>query len=284
MSKNSSSISFTAYYTGEVWRQQGLSSPIFSTPTGQLLYQLGRPAEALAQRLAGTSIGTTLLQRHQIIDAVVKQAIEQHGVSQIVEIACGLSPRGVRLRQCYPHLHYIEADLPDMAAHKRRLLQHNGLLSVAHQVVDLDILQLDGPLSVSHIFAERLDPQRPTLVITEGLVNYFELAVITGFWQRLAQALSLFPKAAYVTDLYPNLSWHPIVKLSHVFKRGLALATRSTVSLHFDDHDAIERGLMDCGFESVKVHIPEAYYDVLPIPSSRVASLVRVVECWMPSK
>lgn len=281
MSKDSSSISFTAYYTGEVWRQQGLSSPIFTNPTGQVLYQLGRPAEAMARLLAGTSIGITLLQRHQIIDAVVKQAIEQHGVSQIVEIACGFSPRGVRLREHYPHLHYIEADLPEMAARKRHLLKHHGLLSRVHQVVDLDILQPDGPLSVSQVFAKQLDPQRRTLVITEGLVNYFELAVITGFWQRLALALGPFAKAAYVTDLYPNLRWHPMVKLSRAFKHSLALATRSTVSLHFDDHDAIEMGFIDCGFESIKVHIPEAYYDVLPIPSSRVASLVRVVECWI---
>ncbi len=73
---DSSSISFTAYYTGEVWRQHGLASAAFATLQGKLLYTLGQPLEHTARFLAGASIQTTLLQRHQIIDHVVRQAIE----------------------------------------------------------------------------------------------------------------------------------------------------------------------------------------------------------------
>lgn len=281
MSKtDSSSISFTAYYTGEVWRQHGLSRPMFATNTGRVLYGLGRPIEATVTALAGASIRTTLLQRHQLIDAIVTRAIREQGVTQIVEIACGLSPRGVRLCAEFPDLQYIEADLPEMAAHKRELLSTHGMLSRRHRVVSINILDETGAHALSTVFAS-LDQHQKTLVITEGLVNYFALEVITPFWQRLATALTRFPAGAYVTDLYPNLTWHPFVRLSNAFKQGLAIATRSSVTLHFEHHQAIEQGFAACGYAQTSVHMPESYYHILPIPTSRVASLVRVVENWV---
>lgn len=277
---DSSSISFTAYYTGEVWRQHGLASAAFATPQGKLLYTLGQPFEHGARLLAGASIQTTLLQRHQIIDHVVRQAIEQHGVTQIIEIACGLSPRGTQFCQDYPDLQYIEADLPDMLQHKQDLLSKHGLLSTRHRVVAIDILAESGALSVAEVLGG-LDKRRNTLVITEGLVNYFTLAAISGFWTRVADALHVFPKGGYVTDLYPNFTWHPMVKLVNTFVHGLAFATKSSVTLHFEHQQAIMAGFAACGFKQTQVHIPEAYYQQLPIPTQRIASLVRVVENWV---
>ena len=277
---DSSSISFTAYYTGEVWRQHGLASAAFATPQGKLLYTLGQPLEHTARFLAGASIQTTLLQRHHIIDHVLRQAIEQHGVTQVIEIACGLSPRGTQFCQDYPDLHYIEADLPEMQQYKQDLLSKHELLSARHRVVAIDILAESGELSVAEVLGG-LDKRRNTLVITEGLVNYFELSVISGFWTRLASTLTDFPKGGYVTDLYPNFTWHPMVKLANFFVQGLAFATQSKVSLHFSDQQAIKAGFANCGFSQTIVHIPEAYYQQLPIPTQRIASLVRVVESWV---
>lgn len=277
---DSSSISFTAYYTGEVWRQHGLASAVFETPQGRMLYRLGQPLEHTARFLAGVSIQTTLLQRHHIIDHVVKQAIEQHGVTQIIEIACGLSPRGTQFCQDYPDLHYIEADLPDMLQHKQDLLTRHGLLNSGHRVVPIDILAKNGVLSVAEVLGS-LDKRRNTLVITEGLVNYFALEMISGFWTRLAHALQDFPKGGYITDLYPNFTWHPMVKLANFFVHGLAFATKSSVTLHFEHQQAIINGFAAFGFKQTCVHIPEAYYQQLPIPTQRIASLVRVVENWV---
>ncbi|MEC7120394.1 MAG: class I SAM-dependent methyltransferase [Pseudomonadota bacterium] len=278
---DSSSISFTAYYTGEVWRQHGLSHTAFATNTGKYLYHIGQPFEKTARLLAGASIQTTLLQRHHLIDHVLRHAIEHHGVTQVIEIACGLSPRGTQFCQDYPNLHYIEADLPEMAQHKQQLLENHQLLSERHRVVAIDILATTGSLSLDQVFAQHTDRRRNTLVITEGLVNYFELSVISGFWTRLALALKGFPKGGYTTDLYPNFTWHPMVKLVNTFVHGLAFATKSHVSLHFEHQQAIIDGFLACGFAQTQVHIPEAYYDQLPIPTQRIASLVRVVESWV---
>lgn len=277
---DTSSISFTAYYTSAVWLRHGLSFPAFATKRAQALYQLGRPIEYLSRVVIGTNNENALLQRHLLIDECLHRAIHEHGVSQIVEIACGLSPRGVRFCQQYPDLHYIEADLPAMAQHKSQLLAEAQLLNEQHRVVAMNILATDGPESLHHVFSQ-LDPTRPTLVITEGLVNYFDLATIRGFWQRLAQTLTRFPKAAYVTDLYPDFRWHPLVIGIQTFVKSLSVLTRSSVTLHFRDENAIRHAFQSFGFQRCQIHLPESYYRILPIPSQRLPSLVRVIENWL---
>jgi O-methyltransferase involved in polyketide biosynthesis len=278
-SVDSSGISFTAFYTGEVWRRHGLSVPFLSLPQGRLLYLAGRPMELLAEAFIGGSNESMLLQRHLIIDHVLERAVLESGVTQIVEIACGLSPRGTLMARRFSGsgLRYIEADLPGMAARKRRLLEAAGELSEHHQVVDLDILDQDSACSLENVFRE-LDTSRKTLVITEGLVNYFDYPTITGFWRRLAAALEQFPSGTYLTDLYPNFQWHRAAKVARAFKAVLGVATRSRVSLHFGNEEAIHRGFQDCGFATTKVHLPESYYGVLDIPVQRTPSLVRVIE------
>ena len=126
---DTSSISFTALYTGQVWVRNGLSEPFFQTRSGALLYGAMSPMEALGKRVLGGNIRTFLLQRHHLIDARLEALIEQHPDLQVVEIACGLSPRGCRFRQRFPSITYVEADLPDMADRKRRLLAALGRAS-----------------------------------------------------------------------------------------------------------------------------------------------------------
>ncbi len=164
---DTSSISFTALYTGQVWVRHGLSEPGFRTPAGALLYGAMTPFEAVGKRLMGGNIRTFLLQRHHLIDARLETLIADHPDLQIVEIACGLSPRGSRLRARHPGIDYVEADLPDMARRKQRLLARQGALGERHRVETVNILVADGDHSVAALL-RRLDPARPVAVITEG--------------------------------------------------------------------------------------------------------------------
>jgi len=277
---DSSGISFTAFYTGEVWRRHGLSVPFLASRQGQWLYLAGKPVEWAGKVLLGGNNEIMLLQRHHIIDHLLEKAIMEEGVSQVVEIACGLSPRGTRMSQRFADrdLHYVEADLPGMAARKRYLLTNAGELGPRHRVIDINILEQDTPEALERVFAKELDPSRKTLVITEGLVNYFDYPTIHGFWTRLAAVLKPFPDGIYLTDLYPNFRWHRSVRVANAFKSALAVATRSQVTLHFDTEDSIRDGFSEAGFARTAVHLPESYYDVLDIPVMRTPSLVRVIE------
>ena len=112
---SSAHISPSAHYTGYVWYRHSLADPAFVTAFGRFVHKLLWPVTWGARVGFGLDIEAFLLQRHLQIDAQLTEAIEQQGVRQVVEIACGLSPRGRRFCSRYPQLQYLEADLPAMA-------------------------------------------------------------------------------------------------------------------------------------------------------------------------
>jgi len=277
---DSSSISFTAYYTGQTWLENGMSAEFFDTREGRILMRLMRPVESLGEAFLGTSVRSTLLQRHAIEDECIERAIRDEGYTQVIELACGLSPRGYRLsqRHALAGLRYVEADLPDMARRKSVLLTGRLEPRVDHRVVVCDILQRDTPDSLENVFALTLDPTRKTLVVTEGLVNYFGLDTMSDFWRRIATLLRQFPAGRYLTDEYlrPGVGRRqPIIDGCGAALRQLS---RSNLSFHFRESDDVRRHLLQCGFDRVEMHDPDCYSGQAVFPLGWARSIVRVVE------
>lgn len=274
---DSSSISFTALYTGHVWYANEMSESFLTSPGGYALYWAMQPLEYAARKLAGMNIIETLLQRHLILDHRLEHLIRDNGVTQILEIACGLSPRGLQFTRRFPDVRYLEADLPGMVARKRDLLERHHTLSDRHDVIPCNFFEVDTPAALETILRERFNPDEPIAIVTEGLVNYFDLPTISKVWAKIALHTRDFPAAWYLTDLYPDTR-SAIAPLIHLGRKTLGTITRSKTNLHFDSDAAIENGFKSCGFSDVTVHQPEQYYDRLPIPRSRAGSYVRVVE------
>ncbi len=274
---DTSSISFTALYTGHCWAANGLSAEPFRTRLGAFYYHSLSPFEAVGKKLFGGNIRTFLLQRHHLIDHLVRNAIEQEGVTQVLEIACGLTPRGYRFTREYPQLDYLEADLPDMAERKEKLLAELPDRSDRLRVMPINAFAEEGELSVEHV-AGTLDPEKPVLVITEGLVNYFDLETISGFWKHMRSVLQRFPKAIYLTDNYPLYHDHPFYRTMTVLRRMLGSVSRSRVTFHFGSDDEATEYMQGLGYDAVRVHNPRDYYDRLPIPHSRGNPFVRIIE------
>ncbi|MGG2398718.1 class I SAM-dependent methyltransferase [Pseudomonas sp. SH1-B] len=274
---NSAHISPSAHYTGYVWYRHRLAEPAFATAFGSFVHKLLWPLSWGARAAFGLDIETLLLQRHLQIDALLTEAIELQGVRQVVEIACGLSPRGRRFCSRYPNIQYLEADLPAMAARKRLLLHGEGWLDGRHQVRAVDILAAHGNQCLGALFAG-LDRSQPVLVITEGLVNYFPLALIEGFWSRLAAELGGFPEAVYLTELYPDLHEHPRYRQLRWGVDLIGRLTRGSYSLYCRDHNEIIAGFRRCGFARVQVLDPAAEAPSLGLPSARLPGLVRVIQ------
>src|SRR4051794_818577 len=95
------SISPTAYYTSAVWARHGLSHPTLTTARGRLMYRSVQPAMAITEALGGTRLEAFLPPRHLLIDSLLDEAIERGEVSQVIEVAAGLSPRGWRFAERY---------------------------------------------------------------------------------------------------------------------------------------------------------------------------------------
>ncbi|WP_028631400.1 class I SAM-dependent methyltransferase [Metapseudomonas resinovorans] len=271
---DSAHITPSAHYTGYVWYRHHLAEEPFVTSFGRFAHGVLTPISWGARVAFGLDVERFLLQRHLLIDALLREAIEQRGVRQVVEIACGLSPRGRRFCSRYPELRYLEADLPPMAARKRLLLHEEGWLDSRHQVRPVDILAEQDANDLQALFSG-LNHDEPVLVITEGLVNYFELPVIEAFWSRLATQLRQFPSATYLTDLYPDLREHPRYRQ---LRWGIDLVgrlTRGRYYLHYRGDAAIVEGFEGCGFGRVCVHDPK---ELESAPLDAWPALVRVVE------
>lgn len=274
---HAAAVSPTAHYTGAVWARHRLAHPAFATPEGRLMLAAGAPAMRLSRALGGPTLEGLLLARHRVIDASLESAIADGRISQVIEIAAGLSPRGWRFaKQHGPRLTYLEADLPGMAARKRALLAQVGCRDHDHhRVVDIDAFAATGPASLAGI-AATLDPTRGTAVITEGLINYFPLADVTGLWARIAGTLQGFPTGLYLSDLHVGgENRHPAVQ---AFVAGLGLFVRGRIHLHFASPADARRTLLDCGFDDAALPTPAESAPQHRDCRDPAARLVRVIQ------
>lgn len=277
---DTSRISPTAHYTGTIWARHGLSHPALSAALSPTLYHLARPLMAVTSPLlGGMTLEKALLQRHLLVEAVLCEAVERRGVRQVVEIAAGMSARGLRLSERYADLGltYVEGDLPDMVARKRGALE--GLRGPRHHVLPLNALVDEGPTSLRGATADLLDPSLPTAVITEGLLLYFDRAQVEGLWGRIGSFLAGFPQGMYAFDLISAdvLTRFPAVAL---FFRLLTLVARGRVVTHYATPAEASAQLHASGFESVVLHEASAWSDRLPLPNGSRGELQRVGEVW----
>src|SRR6476661_744406 len=236
LARGPEAISPTAHYTGAVWARNGLSHPAFETLEGRVMLEGTRPLMIGSRLLGGPTLEGFLLARHRIIDHLLTEAIMAGRVSQVVELAAGMSPRGWRFSDTYGDaLTYVEADLPGMADRKRRALERAG---GTHRVVDIDAFADAGPGSLAEL-AGTLDPARGVAVITEGLLNYFDRASVTGLWRRMTTTFADFPELLYLSDLHVRSATGGV--LVSAFTGVLQTFVRGRVHLHFDDEaDAVE--------------------------------------------
>jgi O-methyltransferase involved in polyketide biosynthesis len=248
---SSGRISPTANYTGYVWARNGLSHPELATLEGRVLFESLRPWMIVSRALGGGSLESYLLARHRGIDALLQRAIEERGVTQVVEVACGLSPRGWRFSQRHgDRVTYVEADLPEMAARKRRALERMGSLSEHHRVEDVDALLDAGPGSLASL-AEGLNRGEGLAVITEGLLGYLPLETVDDIWRRFAGVLGGFAHGRYISDLHIGGMQSAQVR---AFRVLLSAFVRGRVYLHFEDAGEAKAALMAAGFRSAEVH------------------------------
>jgi O-methyltransferase involved in polyketide biosynthesis len=268
-------ISPTAHYTGYVWFAHGHSHEAFATRRGRLMYQALRAPNAAAHAVGLPTLEGMLLARHRLIDLRLAQAIEAGEISQVVEVAAGLSPRGWRFRTRYGEkITYVEADLPDMIANKRGVLAELGGESKHHRTVEIDALRDDGPNSIDAICAT-LDPARGTAIITEGLINYFDRGNVVAMWRRFGRALAKFPRGLYLSDIIMREgNQNPLVAS---FGALLGVFVRGRVHVDFANAADIEATLAAAGLSGVVLD-PRDFAFELPKLETAGAGVVRIIE------
>jgi O-methyltransferase involved in polyketide biosynthesis len=268
---SSASISPTAHYTGYVWVRNGLSHPALATVEGRALYESLRGVMAVSRALGGATLESYLVARHRAIDQLLERAIERRGVTQVIEVASGLSPRGWRFAERFrERLTYIETDLPEMAERKRRALERIGSLGSGHRVAELDALREHGPGSLAAL-ADGLDHAAGLAIVTEGLLGYLPGDAVLGLWRRFASVLAGFPSGHYLSDLH--LGGVQTVQV-RAFRLLLSAFVRGRVYLHFENADEARRALQQVGFETAEVRSAASVTGDARDPGSRLAHII----------
>ena len=247
-------ISFTAHYTGYIWYQMGISHQVFATKKGKSLAALVHPLESWAEKYVGGSMRSTLKQRHTLLDDQLKTLIEQHPQLQFLEIASGLSPRGWWFRQHYPEITYRELDLPDMAQTKQAALQQ--IEANAPEMLSVDLFTAEFKQAF-----DLFDPSLPLVVISEGLINYFDKPLLAQLIQSIAEYGQPFKELHYFTDLYPEPVKNKLANIIWSSSKLLKWMSRSAFSFHFTTPADVETFFMENGFDQVKVTQPKDYFD-----------------------
>jgi O-methyltransferase involved in polyketide biosynthesis len=279
-------ISPTAYYTGHVWCRNGLSDPALDTAEGAILFSLARPIMRVGRAMTGgVAVEEMLLQRHRIIDEILSRAIERGRVGQVLEIAGGMSGRGLRFSKRYgAHgerpdqggLVYVEGDLPGMAERKRMSLAAAGLTSQHHRVVPLDILADSGPEALDAATRGLFDSSKGIAVVTEGLLPYFDTPTTEGVWRRIARFVAPFSSNLYLSDLH--LGGNLDVAAVKVFRQMLNVFARGRTHVHFRTASEVAPALAKQGFAHTRVHRPRDWARQLALPGTEGLEMVQVLE------
>lgn len=271
---DTSRISPTAHYTAYVWVRNGLSVPELATASGRRLYHAVHAGNRVLDALGQANLESMLLARHLVIDHLLSRAIAEGRVGQVVEIAAGLSPRGLRFRRRFPGCTYVEGDLPDMVETKRSLL--SSKLDARHRITELNALVDSGPVSLDAL-AETLDRNQGTAVILEGLVNYFDQDAIEGIFRRVHHFLGHFPHGLMLSDFY--LRRDSLRNLgARSFGRALTWFARGKYHLPYEDDRELSQALARCGFRDARIHMAGDFAVQLEIPNPKRSAYVRVIE------
>jgi len=247
--RGSDAISPTAHYTGEVWMRNGLSHPELGTWEGRVFFDALTPLMTARRALGQPTLEGSLLARHRVIGELLDDAVAG-GVTQVIELACGMSPLGWRLCDRYGDLVYVETDLPEMAARKRRALSRIGGAGDRHRVLEVDALLDSGPGSLAQV-AETLDPEQGLAIVTEGLVMYYGDEEVLGMLRRFAEILGRFREGRYIADIRIGGIDYGIAE--RAFGVLLSAFVRGRVYTHFDGEADTVRALRAAGFDRARL-------------------------------
>lgn len=272
-------ISPTALITGHMWLRHGLSHPAFATPTGRWLDR----GFALLTRPLGVATGVSfddlMLARHRGIDELLTQAIESGQVTQVVEIAAGLSPRGWRICQQFgDKVHYIETDLPAMRERKRKLLDSAGLRGPHHDDRVVDGLISEGVQSLAAL-AEELDTSQGVAIITEGLINYLDSEQLELLWRQISRFQAHFSQAIYLSDFY--LRDEIEGPLMRGFRSVLERFVRGRMHVHNANTAEADTQLERCGFKHWQMPVAASLNANRDIAAKKGANRVRILQAGL---
>ncbi len=184
---------------------------------------------------------------------LISRLLENNKTNQILELASGLSPRGLAMAEANPSLQYVELELPAMAEQKRKILQNLFLQQKANPRKNLrikngDALKIDSLLSATSDFKNE-----PISVINEGLLRYLDTNQKTTVAKNIHLLLEKFGGAWITSDISLEKLTSYAKERAAARKRILTLSGINVKANSFKNEESARKFFEDLGF-SVERH------------------------------
>jgi O-methyltransferase involved in polyketide biosynthesis len=211
-------------------------------------------AERIYQELAGES-KESLIRFSPYWEArykVTNRIIMERGITQVLEVAAGLSPRGIAMTE-NSEMVYVVTDLPQILDQEKAIAE--AILS-----------RLNSPRSNLHFeTANALDheslsralsifrPERPVAIITEGLLPYFNREEKTVLANNIHELLSRYRGVWIASDVYTEQYGEAVYRLDERHRERhnrIASSTGSNLENNFfADEDDLRAFFDKAGFQ-----------------------------------
>jgi len=143
---------------------------------------LDQGSSEIPEELVSPQIAPQIEARYKLVSRLIKE----NSIRQVLEIATGLSPRGLEMTND-PTVEYVEVDLPTMMSHKKKIVGALGSKGNLHLEIGnaLDLDSLKAAVAI-------LDQTRPLGIVHEGLLRYFNFDEKAKIARNIHYLLELF--------------------------------------------------------------------------------------------
>lgn len=245
-------------------------------------------AESVAKTFHNGGIGT-MLKRAPLVELRYKSlsgAVAHFKAKQVVELAAGLSPRGLIMTED-PEFAYIETDLPGMIDEKQQIIKRLTAPNrrTNHRMVTANALHLTHLVSAANQLVGNFSP---TAIIHEGLLPYL------NDYERGRLASNIVGLLTMLSDLFSNGAWWitpdivtreqhgRTMSVSPAAKRVAETTQRNLHDNAFEDFADAERFFIGAGFRVERFK----QIDFVPniscaITDQEVEEQIRTQEIWV---
>ena len=193
-----------------------------------------------------TNLAPQFEARHKLLNKLIGQT----GVKQVLEIAAGLSTRGIETT-ADDEFEYVELDLPGMMADKRKIVQK---LQSVGTLPDRSNLHFENGSAVElEDFlkaARHFDEGKPVVIMNEGLLRYLSFDEKAQYAQNVRALLERFGGYWITSDIsLPKVLYKEDDVMAERRKKISAITGVNVAENLFKDEEDAKKYFEELGFE-----------------------------------
>ena len=265
-------ITSTALYTAGVWHWAGFSyADVVMPERSKQVFRFVTVLMFIIRLIKPSveSLRHSLVHRHAFIDLMLRDT----SPSQVIEIGAGYSRRGCQFSESN-NLDYFEIDLPHVSTGKENIL---GSSELGRQVLSRPNLHLLNGDLLTLDYAQF--NAKPSFIISEGLMMYFNRAEQMTAWQAMSQFLKQ-AGGSYIFDYVPaDVEAEESKVSSALAKRRQAKGKKDLFAYDGRTTQDMIDDLKRCGFRHIDVYKTEDIASTWPLPFSKSKTKVVLFHC-----